>query len=99
MHIIDIQKLDIESLLTIAKPRLEEAYKNGNSKQYHKVSKEFIPLAIRVFEPLYKNSEISWLAGNAYGSRLYDSSFWHGTDLVHSFCNYLDLKFKETNFN
>lgn len=84
---------DIELLLTIARPRLQEAYKNA--KSYCAISDEYIPVAIRVFKYLYENSDLAWYAVKAFGSSLCRPSFWKYTDLVHSFCDYLELRRKE----
>jgi hypothetical protein len=85
-------ELDIETLLIIAKPRLQEAYKSA--KSYCAISDEYIPVAIRVFMHLYENSDLEWYACKAYGSSLCRPSFWMYTDLVQSFCDYLALRNK-----
>lgn len=84
---------DIESLLTIARPKLIEAYKKAES--YCAISDEYIPVAIRVFMHFYENSDLAWYAVKTFGSSLRRPTFWMYTDLVHSFCDYLALRSKE----
>jgi len=92
MKSIDNQKkTDIDLLLNIARPKLIEAYRNGNAQVYHKVSEEFISVANRIFMHLYENSDITWFAVKMFGSSLCNPFFWKHTDLIHSFCDYIDL--------
>lgn len=91
----DQTKSDIETLLTDAKPKLIEAYRKDDAKLYHKVSEEFISVANRIFMHLYENSDITWFPFRACGSSLCNPVFWKYTDLVHSFCDYLELRSKE----
>jgi hypothetical protein len=91
MNEIDV-KSDIDILLNVARPKLIEAYKNGDATSHHKVSEEFIPVANRVFMHFYENSDITWFAVKACGSSLCNLVFWKYTDLVHSFCDYLELR-------
>lgn len=42
-------KSDIEQLLNVARPKLEEADKSGGSKLFNEVSEEYGPIAQRVF--------------------------------------------------
>lgn len=86
---------DIETLLNIARPKLLKAYRNGDAQMYHNVSEEFIHVANRIFMHLQKNSDITWFEFKALGSSLCNSFFWKYTDLVHSFCDYLELRNKE----
>jgi len=96
MDIDNQTKNDIEALLTVARPQLLKAYRNGDVNTYHKVSEEFIPVANRIFMHLYENYDIAWFAVKACGSKsLCSPSFWKYTDLVHSFCDYLTLRNKE----
>lgn len=88
-------KLDIEALLTGARPKLIEAYKNGDTKLYHKISEEFIPVAHRIFMHLYEYSDITWPLTLMFGSKLSNPIFWKYTDFVLSFCDYLKLKSME----
>jgi hypothetical protein len=89
--IIDQQvKSDIDLLLNEARPKLISAYRNVDTKLYHKVNEEFIPLANRIFMHLYENSDIAWFAVKSCGSRLCNPVFWKYTDLVQSFCDYVE---------
>jgi hypothetical protein len=90
-------ELDIELLLTVARPKLIEAYKKAES--YCRISEKFIPVAIRVFMHLYENSDLSWNAFKAFGSSLRRPSFWQYTNLVQNFTDYLALRFASETAN
>lgn len=85
---------DIDTMLMIAKPKLDDAYRHGEGKLYHEISVEFIPVANRIFMRLYENADIKWFAYKRLDSKLCDPVFWKYTDLVQSFCDYLELRSK-----
>ena len=84
-------KADIETLLNVSKPKLIEAYRNADAKSYHATCGEYFPVAHRVFMSLIENSNITWFAFEAFGSSLCNPFFWKYTDLIQSFCEYLEL--------
>lgn len=86
-------KDDIEVLLNVARPKLIEAYRNADATLYHKVTEQFISVANRIFMQIHKSSDMTWFAVKAFGSNLCNPLFWKYTDLVHSFCDYLHLRF------
>lgn len=96
MHHVDNEiKYDIEILLNDCRPRLIEAYESGETQSYHATCEEFIQVAYRVFMSLYENTDITWFAFEALGSSLCKPSFWRYTNLIQSFCEYLELRSKE----
>jgi hypothetical protein len=88
-------KEDIQLLINVARPYLVSAYKNADATLYHKVTEQFIPVANRTFMQMDKNPDMTWFAVKAFGSSLHNPFFWKYTNLVHSFCDYLELRNNE----
>jgi hypothetical protein len=87
-------KEDVELLINVARPQLARAYKNADANLYHKITEQFILIATRIFMHLYENSDVTgWFSVKACGPKLCNPVFWKYTNLVHSFCDYLHLRF------